>query len=292
MRNSCTRNYLHPCFCGLLVVLSLGISALPCFAQAPVWSRGEQLLPISYDECMQRAESALASEGFGIVHRGGAFVVGQKGIHTAVIMCNVAPERKTWANIVVASSANNGDVPGEERVKLQGRMDRAVGRNPNLSGNWYRTNDPCKRTLITQSGNTLTFTNEFGNSSKGSFLDATTVVATDWEGGLRGRISSDGSRIDWANGASWSMNVGAPKTIPPLMGAWCRTGDPKKRTSITQSGGNTLTVTNEFGNSSQGRFWDATTVVATDWESGLCGRISSDGSRIDWANGTSWSKLE
>lgn len=204
LKYSRTRSYLQPCFCGLLVVLALGASALPCFAQAPAWSRGEQLLSISYDECMQRAESALVSEGFGIVHRGGAFMVGQKGIHTAVIMCNVAPEQKTWANIVVASAANDGDVPGMERVKLQARMDRPGGRNPNLSGNWYRTNDPCKRTSITQSGNALTFTNEFGNSSKGRFLDATTVVATDWESSLCGKIRSDGKRIDWTNGASWS----------------------------------------------------------------------------------------
>jgi hypothetical protein len=30
-------------------------------------------------------------------------------------------------------------------------------------------------------------------------LDGVTVIATDWEGGLRGTISADGNRIDWAN---------------------------------------------------------------------------------------------
>lgn len=74
-----------------------------------------------------------------------------------------------------------------------------------LGGNWkmggpYNAGRPCQ---IIQQGNTLTFINENGDRSAGEFTDSATVVATDWEGGLRGAVSAEGDRIDWANGTWW-----------------------------------------------------------------------------------------
>lgn len=89
--------------------------------QAPGWSRGQQFLAINYDECMRRAPAALQSEGYRIDYNAGNFAVGIKGVHTAVIMCNPAPDAKMAVNIVVAS---NGDGGGRERQCLQAQMER------------------------------------------------------------------------------------------------------------------------------------------------------------------------
>lgn len=77
-------------------------------AQAPGWSHGQQNLAVTYDECVRRAPMALRAEGYRIDYAAGAFAVGIKNVHTAVVMCNQAPEGKTWVNIVVASNGEGG----------------------------------------------------------------------------------------------------------------------------------------------------------------------------------------
>ena len=54
------------------------------------------------------------------------------------------------------------------------------------------------------------FTNEYGQKSSGSFANATTVIATEWEGGLRGTLQDNGNTIRWANGTAWSRSATAP----------------------------------------------------------------------------------
>jgi hypothetical protein len=119
------RAYQRTVRCGLLLVLPFFALASSAAAQ-PAMSRGEQLLPISYNECIQRAEQAYLAEGWVNIGKGGAFVSAFKENNGAYIMCNVAPENKVWVNIVVASNSGDGNVPGGERVKLQRRMDQAV----------------------------------------------------------------------------------------------------------------------------------------------------------------------
>lgn len=113
----------------LLGTLILCFSASSTFAQAPGWSRGQQTLAISYDECMGRAPAALAAEGYRRDDEpGGNAAVGIKGVHTAVIICGPAPDARMLVNIVVAS---NGDGGGAERQRLQAQMDRAgSGQRP------------------------------------------------------------------------------------------------------------------------------------------------------------------
>ena len=185
-----------------LCVLIICASAYSSFAQAPGWSRGQQNLAISYDECVRRMPAALEAEGYGRdPNSGGNFVAGSKGVHTAVIICSPAPEARMLVQIVVAS---NGDGGGAERQRLQKQMEQpGSGSSLSLGGNWCREGDRNKVASIKQSGNSLTFTNEFGNSSRGSFENSNTVVAIDWQGGLRGTVSSDGTRINWANNTSW-----------------------------------------------------------------------------------------
>jgi hypothetical protein len=95
---------------------------------------------------------------------------------------------------------------------------QASGSTSDLNGNWlmggpYDVGMSCQ---IIQQGSALTIINENGARSTGSFIDATTVIATDWEGGLKGTISSDGNRIDWANGTWWirpsTSTIGSPST--------------------------------------------------------------------------------
>lgn len=67
-------------------------------------------------------------------------------------------------------------------------------------GGPYNIGKACK---ITQDGTTLTFVNENGDKSNGLIKDKTTVVATDWEGGLEGVLVDDATRINWKNGTWW-----------------------------------------------------------------------------------------
>ena len=109
MENSATRSgfqgsqpggYCGVVFCGLLLCLSANTS----FAQAPGWSRGQQNLALSYDDCVGRMPVALQNEGYSRdANSGGNFVAGSKAVHTAVIICSPAPDSKMLVQIVVAS---------------------------------------------------------------------------------------------------------------------------------------------------------------------------------------------
>ena len=154
---------------------------------------------------------------------------------------------------------------------------------PSIGGAWTCAGRP---TSISQdAGGRLVFTNEYGQKSSGSFANATTVIATDWEGGLRGALQDNGNTIRWANGTAWSRS--AASTTTTLAGAWTSAGRPA---SISQDAGGRLVFTNEYGQKSSGSFANATTVIATDWEGGLRGALQDNGNTIRWANGTAWSR--
>jgi len=65
-----------------------------------------------------------------------------------------------------------------------------------LSGRWYHDGKP---TSISESGQSVTITNEVGQSSSGSIAGNDITI-----GGLRGNVSHDGRRISWSNGSTWS----------------------------------------------------------------------------------------
>jgi hypothetical protein len=126
-------------------------------AQAPGWSRGQQNLAISYDECMRRAPAALSAEGYRRDDQpGGNFAVGIKGVHTAVIICSPAPEAKMLVHIVVAS---NGDGGGLERQRLQAQMERpgaVVSGGCGLGRRWDETEEGWTA-IWTRRGNSNVF---------------------------------------------------------------------------------------------------------------------------------------
>jgi len=81
-------------------------------------------------------------------------------------------------------------------------------------------------------------------------------------------------------------------TLPDITGTWYANGDAAKRCEITQSG-TSVTLRNEQGRSATGRFTDPGT-LDTDWGyfggHHIRGAISSNLRRIDWSNGTYWTR--
>jgi hypothetical protein len=191
----------------------------------------------------------------------------------------------------------------------QGGGDHAnTGLMAGLEGTWTINGRP---TSITQgSGESLIFTNEGGATSRGRLLDANTVIAIDWAGGLRGSLQDRGNTIRWANGTVWTRSTGtgmgatagvgvpqapnyapSPPTyvprqpvLPSIGGGWLI----NRQVSISQSDNGDLLFINESGDRSSGRFLDQNTVIATDWAGGLRGTLLDGGKSIRWANGTVW----
>lgn len=142
-----------------------------------------------------------------------------------------------------------------------------------LAGNW--SDDANVATVSSDAVNNLIFTNRYGQRSRGRLVNATTVLAIDWEGGLRGTLAANGNTILWANRTVWYR----------LAGNW---SDEGRTATVTHDAANNLTFTNRYGQRSRGRLADATTVIAIDWEGGLRGRLTNQGATIQWANGTDW----
>jgi hypothetical protein len=124
MDNRCKQSMKLGWVIGTVVAL-----ASSAYAEAPGWSRGQQEQPIPWEECVRRGGAAMQAECYRI-DQPSPFVVGMKGQHTAVIMCNPSPNQKQWVNIVVAS---NGEGGGLERQRLQARMDGQAPAQPPAS---------------------------------------------------------------------------------------------------------------------------------------------------------------
>lgn len=105
--------------------------SLAALAQAPGWSRGQQSLRITYEECVRRAPLALQAQGYRLDYAAGAFAVGLKDVHTAVVMCTPGADGNLVVNIVVAS---NGEGGGAERQHLQARMESSSPSGPGDRG--------------------------------------------------------------------------------------------------------------------------------------------------------------
>lgn len=104
-----------------LAALLILASVHPAAGQsAPGWSRGQQTLAISADECLRRARAAIQSNGYRTDYNAGNFVVGIKDPHTAVVICSPGPAANVFVQIVVAS---NGPGGGVERQRLQAAME-------------------------------------------------------------------------------------------------------------------------------------------------------------------------
>ncbi len=215
------KKYSIACFFQAFIAISSAmlLSADIVSAQ-PAYSRGEQRLPITYDVAMQRAKAALIGEGYVNLNEGGAFVAGFKEIHTAVIMCNVAPDATTWINIVVASNNNDATVPGGERVRLQNRMNQAKTADGLLLGEWNLKccNDGLSWTMSITSQNGVEFSGSLSEAHSGGNI--TNGVVT-------------GNTIEFVRSGSWGKQkwtaqlVNEGGSLRMVNGVW--TGDYQDR---------------------------------------------------------------
>lgn len=122
---------------------------------------------------------------------------------------------------------------------------------PDLSGEWVCTKNCSggegKVARIVQQGRRLDFTNEFGLTSEGRLEDdLKTVVATQWQGGLKATIEEGGNTLHWANGSIWvrktSDKTSSKDPLPDLNGVWiaegytCDANIPQEEIRIQQTG--------------------------------------------------------
>lgn len=81
-------------------------------------------------------------------------------------------------------------------------------------------------------------------------------------------------------------------TLPDITGTWYANGDSSKRCEISQSG-TSVSLRNEQGGTATGTFSDPSTLT-TDWGyfggHSIRGSISANLRRIDWSNGTYWTR--
>jgi Bacterial Ig-like domain len=160
-----------------------------------------------------------------------------------------------------------------QQVPVVGNFDPPLSVPPADIGGQYVFNGQA--TSVTQSGTSLTFTNEHGSKANGRFLNSTQVIADGW-GGLVGDLVN--GNIVWKNGTVWSSTAAAATSIG---GQYTFDG----QTTTVEESGSVLTFINEHGGQSQGHYLNATQVVATNWGN-LVGNLVNG--NIHWTNGTVW----
>ena len=139
----------------------------------------------------------------------------------------------------------------------------------------YTTSNGNMSVGIVQSGATgLVFVNRMGQSSRGHWINPTTVVATDWNS--TGTVAN--GQIVWSgNSVVWNKNL-------LVQGASSGQG----KTSIAATN-DQIVLTNKAGGTSAATLINPTTLVALNW-----GNVS--GSRVDdkivWSNGTIWDNFD
>jgi PDZ domain len=98
-------------------------------------------------------------------------------------------------------------------IGLGARTEVRAGTLPNISGRWYANGNPTAACHISQSGNSVSLTNEQGATATGHFVDPSRL-STNWGfmNRITGTISSDLRRITWSNGTYWSRPSTSPLT--------------------------------------------------------------------------------
>jgi hypothetical protein len=153
-----------------------------------------------------------------------------------------------------------------------------------LNGQWYHDGKPTS-IRVDPDGRNLTIIDENGRRTSGV---ANSPYELDFRG-LKGSVSDGGRRISWNNGTTWTRQPhehGSASGQGPgqgLSGRWYHDGKP---TSVSMSPGGSVTITNEQGQTSSGHIMGGDIVIF----SGPTGRVSHNGQRISWSNGTEWTR--
>ena len=176
-----------------------------------------------------------------------------------------------------------------------------------LSGRWYHDDRPTSID-VGPDGRNVTVIDEVGRRTVGYATSPGEFFIP--QDNLRGHLSHDGRRISWSNNGEWTRephkgrsdvgqapgqgssvsgtynggsDVGqAPSQRQDISGRWYHDGKP---TSISVSG-QTVTITNEVGQSSSGSMSGNAIVIS----GGIRGHVGPRGQRISWSNGTDWTR--
>jgi hypothetical protein len=159
------------------------------------------------------------------------------------------------------------------------------GSAADLDGRWYHDGKPT-RILVAPDGRSITIINEFNQSSDGYANGPRNLVIPSL--GISGEVNKKGRRIIWTNGTEWtreSTNPG-PDSGVNISGRWFRNG---QATSINVGpDGKSFTITNEWGLPGVGYITRGGELKVPVW--GVTGRLSRNGQRISWSNGTEWTR--
>jgi hypothetical protein len=177
-------------------------------------------------------------------------------------------------------------------------LDKAAAQFPPnqsaaaFTGAWCAQGDSTKHASITSNGAFLTLTNENGDTSPGQLQGQNSISAPGWQF-VTGTLSQDGSRINWSNGTFWarcdSGNGGGGNRLN-LTGTWYAQGDRSQSCSIRQRGNN-LQLSNQSGDQASGQM-NGKRTLTTSWNgTTIGGTVSTNGNRIDWDNGTYWTRF-
>jgi hypothetical protein len=158
-------------------------------------------------------------------------------------------------------------------------------------GQWCAQGDPSKQTSITGNGVFLTLTNENGDTSPGNMQSSNVISAPGWQF-VTGTLTPDGSQINWSNGTFWQRcnnGGGGGWRRPRIEGTWYRGGNRSQRCYIRRRG-DTYTITNESNATATGS-WDSRHQITTNWSGTIIsGVVTGGGNRINWDNGTYWTR--
>jgi hypothetical protein len=165
-------------------------------------------------------------------------------------------------------------------------------RSGAFTGGWCAQGDPTKQASISDNGAFLTLTNENGDTSTGQYQGQNGIVAPGWQF-VTGTLSPDGSRIRWSNGTFWARcdtGGGGGYQQLNLTGSWNFQGNRNQLCSIHQHG-NHLQLSNQSGDQATGQI-TGKRKLTTSWNgNSIVGTVTANGNRINWDNGTYWTRI-
>lgn len=166
------------------------------------WTTENDQNPVTYQQCEQRAPSALATTGVASGTNGGWNWVNAPNFYVILVCIN----RTRGVNVVLSVTAADSSTATQIGKMIGDAFwGSSSGSYPNLAGYYTCYDGPCIQqggtATVQQNGTELTFINEVGTRAVGRFLDAHTIYVDNW--GLRADISADGRTISWSNGVRW-----------------------------------------------------------------------------------------
>jgi hypothetical protein len=160
-----------------------------------------------------------------------------------------------------------------------------------FTGAWCAQGDPTKQASIADNGAFLTLTDENGGTSPGQYQGQNAIVAPGWQF-VTGTLSQDGNQINWSNGTFWARcnTGGGGHQRLNLTGTWYAQGNRAQSCSIRQRG-SSLQLSNESGDHASGQI-SGKRQLTTTWDgNSIVGTVTPDGNRINWDNGTFWTRI-